>query len=68
MKDLVDTAELADELGLHPTTLAEWRMISGRGPAFIKVGAKVRYRRADIEAWLDSRTRVGTRIDDHARD
>lgn len=35
-------------------TLANWR--SGRtGPAFLKVGRHVRYRRADVEAWIDGR-------------
>jgi hypothetical protein len=46
-------------LGLRPNTLAQWR-ISGDGPAFVKLGRAVRYRRADIERWLEGQTRRST--------
>lgn len=32
----------------------------GRGPRFIKLGTSVRYRRADVQAWLDANTFVST--------
>jgi predicted DNA-binding transcriptional regulator AlpA len=38
--------------GLAMVTLDLWRR-QGRGPAFIKIGRRVMYRRADIETWLD---------------
>ena len=37
------------------STLAQWRHES-RGPAYIKIGARVFYRGADLNAWLASRT------------
>ena len=37
------------------STLAHWRS-EGRGPAFIKLGAKVAYRGRDLNDWLASRT------------
>ncbi|CAG2144581.1 MULTISPECIES: helix-turn-helix transcriptional regulator [Cupriavidus] len=46
----------ADELvarwgdAIHPGTLANWR-VQGKGPAFIKLGAKVRYPIAQLEQW-----------------
>ena len=56
---LVLPAELAEEIVVPERTLAQWRYL-GKGPAFIKVGKHVRYRRSDVEAWLDSQTRGGT--------
>lgn len=37
------------------STLAHWRS-EGRGPKFIKLGAKVAYRGRDLNEWLESRT------------
>ena len=37
------------------STLAHWRS-EGRGPRFIKLGAKVAYRGSDLNEWLASRT------------
>ena len=43
-------------LALAPySTWAHWRS-EGRGPTFLKVGARVFYRGADLNAWLDART------------
>ena len=45
-----------DLLALVPySTLAHWRS-EGKGPAFIKLGSKVAYKGADLNAWLASRT------------
>jgi len=37
-------------------TLANWRT-QGDGPAYVKIGAKVLYRMADIESWEARRRR-----------
>ena len=37
------------------STLAHWRH-EGRGPAFIKIGWRVAYSGADLNAWLELRT------------
>ena len=37
------------------STLAHWRC-QGKGPAFIRLGKRVAYRGADLNAWLESRT------------
>ncbi len=52
---LVTRSELANELRIQSQTLAVMAM-RGDGPTFIKVGRAVRYRRADVDAWLASRT------------
>ena len=59
-KQLLSTEELAELLGVHPATLATWRH-EGRGPKFVKVGKVVRYRRGEIDAFLDSNTHTSTR-------
>ena len=43
--------EVAEMLGVPVGTLANWRY-QGRGPAFVKVGRHVRYRRRDVVAWI----------------
>ena len=54
---LHDTPTVARLLGLSEITLRKWRMQDRReGPAWIKCGKSVRYREADIEAWLERRT------------
>ena len=35
-------------------TLAHWRS-EGRGPAYVKIGAKVFYTGRDLNAWIESR-------------
>lgn len=42
--------ELAKRWGISPRTLERWRSI-GFGPAFLKLGGRVAYRLADVEAF-----------------
>lgn len=58
---LLDTKAAAAYLGLSVLTLADWRC-KGEGPAFIKTGRYVKYRRSTLSAWLDSRTFTNTTI------
>ncbi|GGY27578.1 helix-turn-helix transcriptional regulator [Streptomyces collinus] len=50
--------DLAEELGVSTQTLANWRW-TGVGPRYTKLGdgrtSPVRYRRADVDAWLQAR-------------
>ncbi len=48
---LFTPAELADRIRVHVRTLQRWRF-TGEGPKFCKLGRGVRYRAADVEAWL----------------
>lgn len=53
---LATAAEVADRLGYTPEGLAQMRY-RGNGPKFIKMGGRaIRYRWADVEAWLDQQT------------
>ena len=51
--------EAAAFLGLSPRTLDRYR-VNGDGPAFHKFGSRVRYARADLEAWASARRRTST--------
>ncbi len=57
---LMTDRDLAHELGLSAGTLRNWRM-RGAGPPFVRIGGLVRYRPADVEAWLAGRVARGTR-------
>jgi DNA-binding transcriptional MerR regulator len=47
----------AELLGLSSRTLQAWRT-KGTGPAFVRAGRAVRYRRRDLIAWMDANTVV----------
>ena len=44
-------AEVSEYLGVPTSTLSQWRW-KGEGPAFVRAGRIIRYRRADVEEWL----------------
>ena len=56
--DLLSEQEAADFLQLSPGTLSVWRSVGRYALPFVKIGAKVRYRRGDLQTWLDSRMRT----------
>ena len=55
----VDTRQAAELIGMSSRTLEKWR-VEGTGPPFLKLGRRVLYSRADLEAWLLSRRRHST--------
>ena len=46
----IDQKELARRWVISPRTLEQWRW-QGRGPRFLKLGGRVLYRLADVEAY-----------------
>lgn len=56
---LVDTRGAADVLQLNERTLENWRTY-GRGPRYVKIGGRVRYRVSDLLSYLDESTRQST--------
>jgi excisionase family DNA binding protein len=54
MLRLLTQAEAARVLRLSERTLERLR-VSGGGPLFVKARRAVRYREADLEAWIDAR-------------
>lgn len=55
--DLVDERQAATLLGVSPGTLAVWRSTGRYSIPFVKIGRNVRYRKGDLDAWIESRTR-----------
>lgn len=60
--DRLTPAEVADALGVEPGTLEKWRSTGryGRSLPYYKIGRRVFYRRADVEAFIASRRREHT--------
>lgn len=62
-RELLSEKEAAAELNCSPGTLSVWRSTGRYNLPFLKIGRMVRYRRADLNAWLESRTReTGTTV------
>lgn len=53
MGKMFDEKQAAELLGCSVATLRKWRLL-GTGPAYVKVGRLVRYREADLMAYLDA--------------
>ena len=50
---------LAARWGISPRTLEHWRCI-GKGPRFLKIGGRVLYRLAEVEAYEAANLQTGT--------
>lgn len=49
---LLTTTEAASYLRLSPRTLDNWRSRK-TGPAYVKLGDRVLYRKSDLDSWLE---------------
>lgn len=54
---LLNPIAAAEYLGVSRDTLSVWRSCGRYSIPFIKVGRLVKYRRSDLEKWLESRAR-----------
>lgn len=59
MHDYMIASEAARYLRLSSSTLAKFR-VAGGGPAYVKAGRKVLYRRGDLDDWMTSNARAST--------
>jgi len=57
-KPLLDEKQLASALNISVASARRWRLLR-EGPRFLKIGASVRYRPEDVDAWLKSRPSGG---------
>ncbi len=57
---LLNAADAAEFLGVRMQTLAIWRSTGRYRIPYVKVGRAVRYRRSDLERFLESRTVMHT--------
>jgi hypothetical protein len=53
---LLDVEDVARLLKISVSILCKWRLL-GKGPAFVRIGAAVRYRPADVQAFIDEGAR-----------
>ncbi len=51
--EMLTDHQVAEHIKMSVATVRRWRRLR-QGPKFLKVGSAVRYRRADVEAWLSS--------------
>jgi len=52
---LINEHEAADYIGHSVRALQNWR-VRGGGPRFVKIsGRSIRYRRCDLNAWIEAR-------------
>ena len=56
---LLSTSHAAEFLNLSSSTLSKWRL-SGKGPAFVKLGRRVCYRRSALEKFVTARVYPNT--------
>ncbi|MET4102767.1 excisionase family DNA binding protein [Roseovarius sp. MBR-78] len=56
----ISRTDLARELGVCEETLRRWAD-ARRGPAFVKAGRKILYRRAAVLEWLETQEKVSPR-------
>lgn len=56
LEALLTEAEVAEALARPSRTLRQWRYL-GTGPRYFKVGMFVRYKAADVEAWIEAQAR-----------
>lgn len=52
--EILNTREAADYVRLGKPTMERFR-ISGEGPVFVKLGGAVRYRKTDLDSWIEAR-------------
>jgi hypothetical protein len=55
----VGTHEASRLVGLSARTLEKYRCYGG-GPVYLKIGGRVVYRQADLEAWAEQTARTST--------
>lgn len=56
--DLLTEEQVAERLQISPLTLKSWRSTKRVGsPTYCRIGGAVRYRRADIQSFIDASAR-----------
>lgn len=56
---ILNVGNAAERLGVAASTLARWR-VTGEGPDFVRLGRRVGYRLADLDAWVTQNIRSST--------
>lgn len=56
---LLTPKEASTYLGVKENSLAVWRLTKRYNLQFIKIGRLVKYRKSDLDSWIESRTVKG---------
>jgi len=59
MNKLLTEEQVAEQLSITTNTLRKWRWL-GKGPAFIKIGAAVRYEADTLATFIKSNIKTST--------
>ena len=51
--EMLTEKQVAEHLNMSVSLLRKWRLFR-KGPKFAKIGRAVRYKRGDLEVWMDS--------------
>jgi excisionase family DNA binding protein len=62
LEPLLSAQDLADFLDVPLATIYAWRY-RGEGPPGFRVGRHLRFRRIDVEGWIEERVRHADRVD-----
>lgn len=60
IQQLITAEQTAHILGISPGSLTVWRSTGRYDLPFVKVGSKVMYNPADVQAFIERRTRAHT--------
>jgi excisionase family DNA binding protein len=52
VRTVMTSTEASEYLRISEDTLRTWRS-DGRGPKYSKLGSQVRYKRSDLDAWIE---------------
>jgi predicted DNA-binding transcriptional regulator AlpA len=66
LNELLTEHDVARITGLSVASVRRWRLLR-QGPTYLKIGAAVRYKPEDLEAWLKSRPTGGGQSDPESR-
>ena len=61
-ESLMTVEQVADYLNVPVKTVYRWRLM-GTGPRGARVGRYIRFRRVDVEAWVERRVEEGRAAD-----
>lgn len=61
---LLDETQAAQYLNVEARTLAVWRSTGRYDLPFVKIGRCVRYKKSDLDTWIEKRTHGNSNVDD----
>ncbi len=60
LESLIQPEQAAEVLGISPGTLQVWRSTGRYNLPYVKVGGRVMYRPADVQAFIENRLHIHT--------